>query len=150
MKQRDARRKRSRTSPSGTDGFRIPKPGRINDPGDRFSRVERESRAKIRGIRSRWSPPPPFGEVSPFVDSVGEAELYEGTAMGKRKKEQRIRTFRIYIYPVGDVLTCSWGLDSRTRRMVSQRCLSAGRTYKPPSRLSSAAWCCVSLRKKNG
>lgn len=98
MKQRDASRKRSRTSPSGTDGFRIPKPGRINDPGDRFSRVERESRAKIRGIRSRWSPPPPFGEVSPFVDSVGEAELYEGTAMGKRKKEQRIRTFRIYIY----------------------------------------------------
>lgn len=151
MKQRDARRKRSRPSPSGTDGFRIPKTGSDKRSGGSiFARRERISRENP-GDQESVVAATPVRRSFPIRGYGGGGGTLRGNRDGKTQKRATNSYVQdIYIYPVGDVLTCSWGLDSRTRRTVSQRCLSAGRTYKPPSRLSSAAWCCVSLRKKNG
>lgn len=136
MKQ-DARRKRTEPPPPGTTTDS--KPGRKRcgiDARHAFSRNPEDQHSSRRHF-------PFFQKFRGSADSrVGTGKFTRADA--KSYKFVHTRTTRIPLVTL--VLTCLRGLDSRKRRTVSRRCLSAGQTYKPPSRLSSAAWCCVSLQ----
>lgn len=136
MKQ-DARRKRTEPPPPGTTTDS--KPGRKRcgiDARHAFSRNPEDQHSSRRHF-------PFFQKFRGSADSrVGRGKFTRADA--KSYKFVHTRTTRIPLVTL--VLTCLRGLDSRKRRTVSRRCLSAAQTYKPPSRLSSAAWCCVSLQ----
>lgn len=87
MKQRDARRKRSRTSPSGTDGFRIPKTGSDKRSGGSiFARSRKRISRENPGDQESVVAATPVRRSFPIRGFGGGGGTLRGNRDGKTQK----------------------------------------------------------------